>query len=233
MLELDELKQEAANAEDVDRHVAKSKAFLEFLLECHFNDPSFTEEHVREEVDTFMFAGHDTTGMGLSYVLYCIGLHPEVQKKIVEELDEIFQNDNDREVTCEDLTKLKYLECTIKETFRLYPPVPFFLRECNETFEVLGHKVHRGSLCFIFPYALHRDRESFPNPEKFIPERFFPENSRERHPYAYIPFSAGPRNCIVKKSEYTFRKYPLPIGEFGYRFDTDTQDWLEKPHKKA
>ncbi|CAL1301841.1 unnamed protein product [Larinioides sclopetarius] len=195
----DELKKKVANAEDVDCHLVKRKAFLEFLLKYHFNDPSFTEQHVKEEVNTFMFAGQDSSGMGLSYLLYCIGLYPKVQEKIVKELNEIFENDDVKEVTLKDLKKMKYLECVIKETFRLFPPVPFFARECNETFDVLGHKVHRGSLCFIFSYALHRDRESFPDPEIFIPERFLPENSIGRHPYAYIPFSAGPRICIGQK----------------------------------
>ncbi|GFS40541.1 cytochrome P450 4V2 [Nephila pilipes] len=86
-----------------------------------------------------------------------------------------------------------------KETLRLYPSVPFIARECNEPFTILGHEVPSGSLCLILPTELHHDPESFPEPEKFMPERFFPENSEGRHPYAYIPFSAGPRNCIGQK----------------------------------
>ncbi|GIX98377.1 cytochrome P450 4V2 [Caerostris extrusa] len=177
----------------------KRKAFLELLLELHLQDPSFTEEDVREEVDTFMFAGHDTTAMALSWSLYCLGLYPDIQKTAREELDAIFGNDPKRGVVREDLMKMKYLECVIKETLRLYPAVPMFSRECNESFTVLGHTVHPGTMCFIFAYALHRDPEVFPEPEKFDPTRFFPENSKGRHPYAYIPFSAGSRNCIGQK----------------------------------
>ncbi|CAL1301839.1 unnamed protein product [Larinioides sclopetarius] len=198
MLERNTLKHDETT-EDAECQARIRKAFLEFLLEYHFKDPSFTEEFIREEVDTFMFAGYDSTGMALSWILYCVGLYPEVQTKIVAELDEIFQNDIEREVTRDDLTKMKYLECTIKETFRLYTIAPFFMRECNETLKILGHTIYPGSFFLIFPYALHRDRESFSDPEKFIPERFYPENSTERHPYAYVPFSAGPRNCIGQK----------------------------------
>ncbi|CAL1271327.1 unnamed protein product [Larinioides sclopetarius] len=199
MLEHNTSKEEKETTGDTLFPVQKRKAFLEYLLEYHFKDPSLTEEDIKEEVDTFLFAGHDTTGMGISWILYCIGLYPEVQKKVVDELDQIFQNEPEREVTREDLTKMKYLECAIKETFRLYPPASFLMRECEEKIEILGHTIFPGSFCAVFTYALHRDPESFPDPERFIPERFFPENCIGRHPYAYVPFSSGPRNCIGQK----------------------------------
>ncbi|GFQ78084.1 cytochrome P450 4V2 [Trichonephila clavata] len=177
----------------------KRKAFLELLLEHHLKDPSFTEEDVSEEVHTFMFEGHDTTAMALSWALYCLGQNPEIQQRVQEELDDIFDDDIDRDIEREDLTRMKYLECVIKETLRLYPSVPFIARECKNSFTVLNHKVPPHSLCLILTCELHQDPESFPEPEKFIPERFFPENSKGRHPYAYVPFSAGPRNCIGQK----------------------------------
>ncbi|GFQ89197.1 cytochrome P450 4C1 [Trichonephila clavata] len=153
----------------------------------------------RVEVDTFMFGGHETTAMSLSWTLYCLGHNPEIQQKVQEELDDIFGSVIDRNIVREDLTKMKYLECVIKESLRLYPVIPFIGRECNEPFRVLGHTVPAGSLCLILICELHLDPESFPEPEKFIPERFLPENRVGRHPYAYVPFSAGPRNCIGQK----------------------------------
>ncbi|KFM58190.1 Cytochrome P450 4c3, partial [Stegodyphus mimosarum] len=189
-------------AEDVDRSPSqrkKRKAFLELLLELHLKNESFTEEDIREEVDTFMFEGHDTTAMAICWTLHMLGLHPEAQEKVFRELDDIFRDDPNRTATREDLTQMKYLECVIKETLRLYPSVPFIARELNDSIEVGKYKIPGGSVCFIFPWMLHRDPESFPEPEKFDPERFFPENSAGRHPYAYVPFSAGPRNCIGQK----------------------------------
>ncbi|GFY49234.1 cytochrome P450 4C1 [Trichonephila inaurata madagascariensis] len=180
-------------------HRKKRKAFLELLLEHHLKDPSFTEEDIGIEVDTFMFAGHDTTAMALSWALYYLGQNPEIQQKVHEELQGIFEDDIDRNIVREDLTKMKYLECVIKESLRLCPSVPFIARECNEPFRILDYTVPSGTLCLILICELHLDPESFPEPEKFIPERFFPENRIGRHPYAYVPFSAGPRNCIGQK----------------------------------
>lgn len=106
---------------------------------------------------------------------------------------------SDRPPTLDDLKKLKYLECVVKESLRLFPSVPFFARNLNEDCEVAGYKIVKGSQVIIMPYALHRDPRYFPNPEEFKPERFFPENLKGRHSYAYVPFSAGPRNCIGQK----------------------------------
>ncbi|KAK1341777.1 hypothetical protein QTO34_016526 [Cnephaeus nilssonii] len=157
-----------------------------------------SHEAIREEVDTFMFEGHDTTAAGINWALYLLGCYPEVQKKVDNELDEVFGN-SDRHVTLEDLKKLKYLECVIKETLRIFPSVPIIARELNEDCDVGGYNITKGSQLLIIPYALHRDPKYFPDPEEFKPERFFPENSTGRHPYAYVPFSAGPRNCIGQR----------------------------------
>ncbi|GIY12615.1 cytochrome P450 4V2 [Caerostris darwini] len=215
--------QQNSNSEAPKR---RRKAFLELLLEQHLVDPSFTEEDVKYEVETFMFAGHDTTAMTLSWTLYCLGVHPEVQKIAFEEINDIFSDDPNRNVTREDLTRMKYMECVIKESLRLYPVVPFFTRECTEQFEVLGHKVYPGSICFIFPLMVHRDPEVFPEPEKFKPERFFLENSKGRHPYAYIPFSAGPRNCIGQK--FAMMEVKLVIANILRRFRMTSLDPRDK-----
>ncbi|XP_059541621.1 cytochrome P450 4V2-like isoform X2 [Myotis daubentonii] len=177
----------------------KHKAFLDLLLNVMDDEGNkLSLEAIREEVDTFMFEGHDTTAAGINWALYLLGCYPEVQKTLDSELDEVFGN-SDRPVTLEDLRKLKYLECVIKETLRIFPSVPIIARELNEDCDVGGYKVVKGSQILIIPYALHRDPRYFPDPEEFKPERFFPENSMGRHPYAYVPFSAGPRNCIGQR----------------------------------
>ncbi|XP_049721243.1 cytochrome P450 4V2 [Elephas maximus indicus] len=177
----------------------KRRAFLDLLLNAVGDDGNkLSRENIREEVDTFMFEGHDTTAAAINWSLYLLGSYPEVQKKVDMELDEVFGK-SEGPATLEDLKKLRYLECVIKESLRLFPPVPLFARTLNEDCEVAGYKISKGTEAVILAYALHRDPRYFPDPEEFQPERFLPENMQGRHPYAYVPFSAGPRNCIGQK----------------------------------
>nr|XP_021411583.1 cytochrome P450 4V2 [Lonchura striata domestica] len=151
-----------------------------------------------EETGSKKRKGHDTTAAAINWVLYLLGRNPEAQKKVHRELDEVF-DDAERPVTVDDLKNLRYLECVVKEALRLYPSVPMFARTLREDCCIKGYRVPRGANVLILIYALHRDPEVFPDPEEFRPERFFPENSKGRHPYAYVPFSAGPRNCIGQR----------------------------------
>ena len=84
------------------------------------------------QVDTITFAGHDTTAASIYYTLYMLSLHPDFMARVEDEISNIFGDDRERLATMEDLSSLKYLECFIKETMRLYPSVTFISRECNE-----------------------------------------------------------------------------------------------------
>ena len=106
--------------------------------------------------------------------------------------------DSDRPCTLEDTTHLKYLEACIKESLRLYPSVPAIERYISEDIELGGYKIPSGASLSIHIYALHRNESFFPDPLAFKPERFMYEEGSGRHPFAFIPFSAGPRNCIGK-----------------------------------
>lgn len=196
-----ERKQELIRQKNEDGAEMKKhrRAFLDLLIHNHIADGSLTEEDIREEVDTFMFAGHDTTAVGMSWTLYCIGLYPEVQNKIEEELSSIFGDDCERVITSEDIREMKYLDCVMKESQRLYPSLPLIGREIQEDIVINGMTVPEGTACMLCTFMLHRNEEVFQNPEVFDPDRFLPENANGRHPYAYIPFSAGPRNCIGQK----------------------------------
>ncbi|XP_062855848.1 cytochrome P450 4V2 [Trichomycterus rosablanca] len=182
-----------------DHGPKKRRAFLDMLLKTTNDEGAvLSHEDIQEEVDTFMFEGHDTTAASINWALHLIGAHPEVQRKVQAELQDVFGSSK-RHVRVEDLKRLRYLECVIKESLRIFPVVPLFARSICEDCHINGFKVPAGVNAVIIPYALHRDPRFFPDPEEFRPERFLPENSTGRHPYAYIPFSAGPRNCIGQR----------------------------------
>ncbi|GFV18277.1 cytochrome P450 4V2 [Trichonephila clavipes] len=135
------------------------------------------------------------------WALYNIGLNKDVQEKIHEELDRIFGDDTERPVNTEDLKDMIYLDRVIKvrNPQRLYPSVPVIARRISENTNICGYPIPEGSSGIVFVHQLHRDETVFPNPEKFDPDHFLPENSANRHPYAYIPLSVGPRNCIGQR----------------------------------
>ncbi|XP_038061793.1 cytochrome P450 4V2-like isoform X2 [Patiria miniata] len=176
----------------------KRLAFLDLLLHMKQEDETVTFDDIREEVDTFMFEGHDTTAAGASWCLYLLGRHPEIQRRVHEELDEVF-GDNQEPATSDQLQRLHYLTCVVKETLRIFPSVPFIARILEEDCVLGGHKIPSGTNVCVLITGLHRDPDVFLNPEEFDPDRFLQQNCLNRHPYAYVPFSAGARNCIGQR----------------------------------
>uniref|UniRef100_A0A182VUF4 Cytochrome P450 n=1 Tax=Anopheles minimus TaxID=112268 RepID=A0A182VUF4_9DIPT len=166
----------------------KRMAFLDLLLKGNQAHNIMTDED-----------GHDTTTAGISWVLFLLALHPDVQERVYEEIESIFPLGDNRPATMQDLNELKLLERCIKEALRLYPSVSFFGRTLSEDIQLGGYQVPAQTIVGIHAYHVHRDERYYPDPEKFDPDRFLPENTENRHPYAYIPFSAGPRNCIGQK----------------------------------
>ncbi|XP_047472820.1 cytochrome P450 4C1-like [Penaeus chinensis] len=194
-------KDSGGKSEPEDESVTGKKkrlAFLDLLLEYSEGGAKLSDNDIREEVDTFMFEGHDTTTAAMNWVLYLLGHHPEIQARVHEELESIF-GDEDRPATMDDLRSMKLLENCIKESLRLFPSVQRFGRILHEDVRICDYVIPAGTNIMLFPYRIHRDPKQFPDPERFDPDRFLPENSKHRHPYAYIPFSAGPRNCIGQK----------------------------------
>ncbi|PSN53387.1 Cytochrome P450 4C1 [Blattella germanica] len=186
--------QTISNDEDELIGTKKRLAFLDLLLEASEKGTvKLTDTDIREEVDTFMFEGHDTTSAGICWALFLLGSHPEIQ-----ELDRIFQG-TDRPITTRDLNEMKYLERVIKESLRLFPSVPFIGRVLKEDTKIGDYLVPAGCMMNLQIYHVHRNPDQYPEPEKFNPDNFLPERVAKRHPYAYVPFSAGPRNCIGQK----------------------------------
>jgi len=190
--------------DDVDENDVGEKKRLAFLEQLTVNaqreDVDFTEKEVLDQVNTIMFEGHDTTAAGSSFTLCLMGIHKDIQEKVIQEIDDIFQK-SDRQCTFADTLEMKYLERVIMETLRMYPPVPIIARQLQEEVKLASgnYSLPVGSTVVIAQAALHRRPDSFPNPDVYNPDNFLPEKCQERHYYSYIPFSAGPRSCVGRK----------------------------------
>ncbi|KAG8222111.1 hypothetical protein J437_LFUL002107 [Ladona fulva] len=178
------------------------KSFLDLLLDLSENGNMLSDEDIREEVDTFMFAGHDTTSAAISFALFALGNHPEVQEKIVNEAEEMLAGMDPEKLTVAQLGKFEYLDCVVKECLRVYPSVPIVARELQSPLTICGHTFPAQTCLLISTFLLHRDPAFFPNPDMFDPDRFKNSENRNRNPFAYTPFSAGSRNCIGKNTSF-------------------------------
>ncbi|KAM6217033.1 cytochrome P450 4B1 [Rhynchocyon petersi] len=195
--------------------------FLDILLGAQDESGSqLSDADLRAEVDTFMFEGHDTTTSGISWFLYCMALYPEHQHRCRQEIHEILGDRNT--IQWDDLGKMTYLTMCIKESFRLYPPVPQVYRQLSKPVNFVdGRSLPAGSLVSLHIYALHRNGSVWPDPEVFDPLRFSPENSTGRHPFAFMPFSAGPRNCIGQQFAMNEMKVVTALCLLRFEFSLD------------
>uniref|UniRef100_W8BYC8 Cytochrome P450 4d2 n=3 Tax=Ceratitis capitata TaxID=7213 RepID=W8BYC8_CERCA len=187
---------------DADVGAKPRMALLDVLLQSTIDGQPLSNEDIREEVDTFMFEGHDTTTSALSFCLHLISRHAEVQAKLFDEIRHVLGDDRERPVSLRGLGELKYMECVIKESLRLYPPVPIIGRNFEEDVNLNGKLIPAGTNYTVGIYVMLRDSKYFTDPDAFRPERFLNESGdggEKMHAYSYIPFSAGPRNCIGQK----------------------------------
>lgn len=148
---------------------------------------------IRDTVMVMMLAAHHTTGVAVSWTLHLLGRHPEVAERVAGELDLVL---GDRAAPrYADLRRLAYLEMTLKESMRLYPPGPYGARETTEPLTLGDYEIPTGTTIFYPFWAVHLNPDYWPEPEKFVPERFTPEEVARRPRLAYLPFGLGPRSC--------------------------------------
>ncbi|KAM5181213.1 ultra-long-chain fatty acid omega-hydroxylase-like isoform 1-T2 [Mantella aurantiaca] len=176
----------------------KTTDFIDLLLlSKDENGSHLSDEEMRAEADTFMFEGHDTTASGLSWILYNMARHPEYQNKCREEIAELIKGKDTTSLEWDDLSQLPFTTMCIKESLRLHPPVTEVSRKCTEDITLPdGRVIPKGNICLISIYGTHHNPAVWPNPEVYDPYRFDPEKAQERSSHAFVPFSAGHRNCI-------------------------------------
>jgi cytochrome P450 len=152
-----------------------------------------TDQQLRDEVMTMMLAGHETTANALIWTWYLLAQHPDVEAQLTAELDAVLGG---RVPAIADLPNLSYTLKVVQESMRLYPPVYIISRSATQDDEIGGYHVPAGTTVSMSPYAMHRHPDYWDDPDRFDPERFNAEAVSARHRFVYIPFAAGPRQCI-------------------------------------
>ncbi|KAL6418301.1 hypothetical protein ACFW04_012206 [Cataglyphis niger] len=201
----------------------KRLAMLDLLIAVS-RDNNLSDLDIREEVDTFMFEGHDTTAMGITFALLLLAEHKDIQERVRVEVDKAMQESRGK-LTMRSLQNLPYLERCLKEALRLYPSVFFIIRNIEEDVKLHSYVIPTGTMLFLNIYGVHRDPNFWSNPEVFDPDRFLPERIQNRHPYSYIPFSAGPRNCIGQR--FGLLELKAMIAPLVYNFYLEPMDHLK------
>ncbi|KAF8796998.1 Cytochrome P450 3A21 like protein [Argiope bruennichi] len=172
----------------------------------------------------FFLAGYDTTASTLSFITYMLALNPEVQERVHKDLVEAVQEANG-ELTYDAIQSVKYLDNIISETMRLFPPAVRLERQASADYELgeTGIKIPKGMIVTIPNYAMHRDPEYFPNPEKFDPDRWTVEEKAKRDQYAYLPFGAGPRNCVGMRFALTEVKVCIALVILNFKINKSSK----------
>lgn len=176
---------------DIIVELKKNKEFCEKM--------KFYGDKVVSQPMQFFAAGVETTSAAISFTLYELCIHPQIQNKLRQEILNYLQEN--KEITYDTLKDLKYLEMCILETLRRYPALPFLDRECNSDFTIPGTDIliNKGTLVYIPLLGLHFDEKYFPEPHKYNPERFADNSMINEDGLYYLPFGEGPRICLGER----------------------------------
>lgn len=166
------------------------------MLQTEWEDDDLTAQCL-----IFFLAGFDTSSTLMCYMAHELAVNPDIQKKLIQEVDDVTRELNGAPLTYEAIQKMKYLDMVVSESLRKWPPAIFMDRYCTKPYSLEnsnGGKIQLnvGDGIWIPCVAIQNDPAYFPNPEKFDPERFSDENKKKIQPFTYFPFGAGPRNCI-------------------------------------
>ena len=171
-----------------------SDDLLSLLLDVTYDDGTAMDERtVRDQLMTFLFAGHETTSLALSYAVFALAQRPEVADRMRAELADVV---GESRPAAADVRRLDYTERILKETLRLYPPAYVLFRQPTRDVVLGGYRVPEGTQLTLPAFRLHTDPRWYDDPETFRPERWTDEMEAGLPDYAYFPFGGGPRHCI-------------------------------------
>lgn len=155
---------------------------------------------VAAQIAIFFVAGFETSSATMTFCLFELARNPKVQRKVQADIDAALSN-HGGVFTYEALQEMTYLDNCIDETLRMYPPLAVLQRECIRDYRIPDSNVviPTGTMVFLPVFGFHRDKSLYPEPSKFIPERFTDPSYQETLKTAYYPFGDGPRTCIGRK----------------------------------
>ncbi|MFC7198761.1 cytochrome P450 [Halospeciosus flavus] len=183
----------------------------------HLGEP-LSPEQIRDEVVTILLAGHETTALALTYTFHALGRNPGPERALHDEVDAVL---GDRRPTQDDLDDLDYVEQTVKEGMRVYPPVWQLVREAAEPDDLDGYRIDPGTTVSMQQWVLHRDPRFYDDPETFRPERWTDDFEKSLPKFAYFPFGGGPRRCIGDRFAMLEARLVLA---------TIAREWALRPH---
>ncbi|XP_016924301.2 probable cytochrome P450 311a1 [Drosophila suzukii] len=194
----------------------KAHNLLDTLLLARFEGQPLSRKEIRDEVNTFVFAGVDTTTAAMSFVLYALAKYPETQSRLREELQGLSV---DGSSDLDTLNELPYLEAVIKEVLRMYTIVPTTGRQTTQSTKIGGRTYCAGVTLWINMYGLAHDKLYYPDPYAFKPERWLEDGGSAPPAFSYIPFSGGPHVCIGRR--YSLLLMKLLTARLVLAFDLD------------
>ncbi|KAM8880372.1 cytochrome P450 3A30-like [Spinachia spinachia] len=176
--------------------------FLQLMIDSQKNidlskeesNKGLSDHEILSQAMIFLFAGYETSSSSLTFLAYNLATNPDIMKRLQEEVDSTFPNQGPIEYQA--LMQMEYLDSVINESLRLYPIAPRLERVAKASVEINGIVIPKDMIVMVPTWPLHRDPSLWPEPEAFKPERFSKENKDSIDPYTYMPFGAGPRNCI-------------------------------------
>jgi cytochrome P450 len=200
---VDERRRDPTDADDL----------LNLLLNAEDEHGKLGLRRVRDEVTTFMLAGHETTANALAWTWYLLSQNHAARDRMLAEIDGVLEG---RRPTVEDIPHLPWTTACFQEGMRIYPPAWSIPRTAIEDDEIDGHRIPRGATVIIPIYSIHHDKRFWPEPETFDPERFLAQNAKGRHRSAYLPFGGGRRVCIG--SSFALMEATLIMAMMSQRF---------------
>ncbi|XP_055308397.1 cytochrome P450 4C1-like [Sitodiplosis mosellana] len=192
---------------------------IDHLLESYFAGRC-SENMIKEQIETILMTGSDTTSITASFAILMLAMHPKFQERLFEELKSVYDT-QDGATLFDHLTRLPYLDCCLKETMRLFPVAPVIGRTPAIDIPVSNCTIPKGTTIKLSILTLHRRKDIWGDDvDEFNPDHFSPKNVSQRHPYSFLPFSAGPRQCIGNQQSMILMKVMLSACVRNFKFST-------------